>query len=122
MWKTINLDRFTPVAPHDMKSGSRYIMYANCNYWSKSRRLITFRKDDFGMYYIIDVDDVHYVIDYTPQLKIKNLMFDLTGYIFYNHSDIYKFGFFMPSLSSLAFYQLSTAELQEINHNLCLRR
>jgi len=76
------------------------------------------------MHYIVNIKDTYNVTGYhLPQYdRMKNLLFDFTEYMFYEYSDIYKLNTAIPSLSSLAFYQLSTSELEQVGENLCFMR
>lgn len=97
-----------------------YLMYST----GRSRRILRLKRHHLGMYFIVNIKDTYNVTEYhMPQYnRIKDLMFDFTGYKFYDFSEIYNLNTIAPSLSSLAFYQLSTAELEYANHNLCFNR
>ena len=120
MWKIMNLDILNDIAPRDMKIGQMYLMYST----GRSRRIFRLKRHHVGMYFIINIKDTYNVTEYhLPQYnRKKDLMFDFTGYKFYDFSEIYNLNTIVPSLSSLAFYQLSTAELEYANHNLCFNR
>lgn len=120
MWKTLKLDTLNHIEPRNLKIGPMYLMYST----GRSRRIIRVKRHHLGMYFIVNIKDTYNVTEYhMPQYnRIKDLMFDFTSYKFYDYSDIYNLNRIAPSLSSLAFYQLSTAELEYANYNLCFNR
>ena len=124
MWKTINLEKFDSILPYNLKDEHIYLMYSVGVYCCKSRRIIKVKKHHHGMYYIVNIKDTYNVTAYhLPQYdRMKNLLFDFTKYVFYEYSDIYKLSTTTPSLSSLAFYQLSTSELEQVGNNLHFMR
>ena len=124
MWKIMNLDVLNYIAPRDLKIGQTYLMYSTGDNFCRSRRIFRFKRHHVGMYFIVNIKDTYNVTEYhLPQYnRKKDLMFDFTGYKFYDFSEIYNLNTIVPSLSSLAFYQLSTAELEYANHNLCFNR
>ena len=129
-WKIVDLTNFNTVPLTELKSGKKYIMYGYREFWPKSRWIVIFeRLHEGGQHVQIDVLDVKFQDgsqNDTARYLGEDQLFSVTPFVFYDYDDIFKMKTIMetgrkeqhriPSLASMAQYQLPTGLIPTAKH------